>query len=368
MRCVSGFCKRSWLVAVLASLLTWAGSAEAQQIEPDLYRNNPKVVKLFRPVIAPVTASTVRIQCDGKDAALGAVVHADGWIITKASQLKGKVVCRFKDGKEFPATIVGVQEPYDVALLKVEAKGLSPVEWRHSKEAKVGRWVATAALGDDPVAVGVICVATRPLVVGDQPPKTFRINSGWLGIGLEDADGAARINMVSPDSPAQSAGLKVKDVVTHVDAKKVVGFESLINRIQKYNPGDEVTLRILRGEEIMHIKAKLGKRPPGMGYNPQEMMGSMLSDRRGGFPSILQHDAVVKPADCGGPLVDLDGKVVGINIARAGRTETFAVPSEALLELLPELMSGKLPPTLEDDGPAAKLRRPWPGRRGAANY
>ena len=32
------------------------------------------------------------------------------------------------------------------------------------------------------------------------------------------------------------------------------------------------------------------------------------------------------PADCGGPLVNLDGKVVGMNIARAGRTESYAIP------------------------------------------
>ena len=45
---------------------------------------------------------------------------------------------------------------------------------------------------------------------------------------------------------------------------------------------------------------------------------------------ILQHDSVLKPSECGGPLVDLDGKVVGINIARAGRTETYAIPSEVV--------------------------------------
>jgi serine protease Do len=46
--------------------------------------------------------------------------------------------------------------------------------------------------------------------------------------------------------------------------------------------------------------------------------------------------------------VDLDGKVVGINIARAGRTETYAVPAEAVRQLLPELMSGKLAPREEN--------------------
>jgi serine protease Do len=42
--------------------------------------------------------------------------------------------------------------------------------------------------------------------------------------------------------------------------------------------------------------------------------------------------------------VDLDGKVIGINIARAGRTESYAAPTEAVLPLLYDLLSGKLPP------------------------
>src|SRR5439155_21464335 len=91
--------------------------------------------------------------------------------------------------------------------------------------------------------------------------------------------------------------------------------------------------------------------------NPQERMGSDLSNRRGGFPFILQHDTVLKPKDCGGPLVDLDGKVVGINIARAGRTESYAIPSEKVQALLEDLNSGKLaPPKEETPVVAAKVR------------
>ncbi len=73
-------------------------------------------------------------------------------------------------------------------------------------------------------------------------------------------------------------------------------------------------------------------------------MGSELSKRRDGFPVILQHDSVVKPADCGGPLVDLEGHVIGLNIARAGRVESHAVPSETIRPLLEDLMTGKMPP------------------------
>ena len=108
--------------------------------------------------------------------------------------------------------------------------------------------------------------------------------------------------------------------------------------------GDEVTLQVKRKDALHELKAKLAKVPPALLGNPQDRMGSQLSDRRGGFPMILQHDTVLKPSDCGGPLVDLDGKAVGINISRAGRVETYAIPSESVRELLPDLMSGKLAP------------------------
>ena len=59
--------------------------------------------------------------------------------------------------------------------------------------------------------------------------------------------------------------------------------------------------------------------------------------RTGGFPTILQHDSVLRPTDCGGPLVDLDGRALGINIARAGRTESYAVPAEIVKPLVEKL-------------------------------
>jgi S1-C subfamily serine protease len=79
----------------------------------------------------------------------------------------------------------------------------------------------------------------------------------------------------------------------------------------------------------------------------QNLMGSALSPRRSGYPTILTHDSIVKPADCGGPLVDLDGNVIGINISRAGRTESWAIPTEIIQDVLADLKSGKLAPIQE---------------------
>src|SRR5262249_43086894 len=73
----------------------------------------------------------------------------------------------------------------------------------------------------------------------------------------------------------------------------------------------------------------------------QNSMGTDRSERRTGFPVTLQHDTILKANECGGPLVDLEGRVIGINIARGGRTDTYAIPAQAILPLLPDLMAGK---------------------------
>ncbi len=54
------------------------------------------------------------------------------------------------------------------------------------------------------------------------------------------------------------------------------------------------------------------------------------SPRRDGFPSVFCHDAILLPDECGGPLFDLDGHLVGLNIARVSRTHCYAVPLATL--------------------------------------
>ena len=75
-----------------------------------------------------------------------------------------------------------------------------------------------------------------------------------------------------------------------------------------------------------------------------------LSFRRGGFPNAFAHDTVLQPEQCGGPLVNLQGRAVGINIAREGRTESHAIPAQVIIGLLDDLKSGR-----EFAAPANKL-------------
>ena len=64
-----------------------------------------------------------------------------------------------------------------------------------------------------------------------------------------------------------------------------------------------------------------------------------VSARSTGFSNVFSHDTVLEPQDCGGPLVNLDGKVVGINIARAGRVSSYALPSQTVKPIVDSLLA-----------------------------
>jgi serine protease Do len=332
------------LALVLAGVLPCVpATAYGQRMQRDsvVTKTNRRLLAAFREVVAVPSHSTVRLRCDEELAAFGAVVAADGWIVTKASELKGKIVCELHDGRELPARIVGVSEPHDLAMLKVEASGLTPVEWRDSKDDAVGSWVATPGMNRDPVAVGVVSVAARKITGAELARRGA--SGGFLGVKVGPAKNGVKVVEVIPNGAADRAGFEEDDVIVNVGKTKITDPESLFKALAKTKSGERVTVVVKRGSEEVELKPRLGNRPLERG-DFQNQLGGKLSDRRTGFPMVLQHDTILRPVDCGGPLVDLDGKVIGINIARSGRTETLALPAEVVKPLLDDLKSGKLAP------------------------
>jgi serine protease Do len=68
-------------------------------------------------------------------------------------------------------------------------------------------------------------------------------------------------------------------------------------------------------------------------------MSGDYSKRRSGFPRVLQHDVQGNRVTVGGPLLDLEGRCIGMNIARANRAESFAIPLEELRDVISRLLT-----------------------------
>lgn len=293
--------------------------------------DGPHVRAAFREVVRDAVDATVRVWSGGKQAALGGIVDSDGLIVTKASVLEEPIVCELADGRELKARLAGFNGQYDVALLEVEAGNLPTLEISQQSPPEVGSWLASVGPDGDPVAVGVVSVGPREI-----PPQ-----AGVLGIQLAEIK-EARIVKVFPDSGAERAGMKEGDVVVEVDGKAINSRLQLIRTIRGYHPGDRLPITVRREEETIEVRAMLGGRFSGLEPTRSQFqndLGGRLSVRRFGFPRALQHDTVLAPDDCGGPLVDLQGKVVGINIARSGRTESYAIAGASLTTLIDELKS-----------------------------
>ncbi len=347
------------LLGLLGCLLIQTAFAQDRRgwtlaLSDDLVKSGPSVLAAFKPVAEATRGSVVVLAVDGWRAALGTIIDTNGFVLTKASELKaGKLTCNLMSGQEVAGELVATDDANDVALVKISAKGLKPVAWA-STETAVGQWVATPGLGATPEAVGIVSVHPRKIL-----PKR-----ALIGVQLDTNDSPARIVGVTPGLGAAKAGLKAGDAILSVNGVAVSRSEELINLLREIREGKTVKLRVKREDEefdanvemtaestvlaaerAAQLAARFGDtrgfgRGGARGFDRADRMnrmGSEVSQRAEEFELAIQHDTVLEPWQCGGPLVNLEGKAVGINIARAGRVASYALPASLVKRLIEDL-------------------------------
>lgn len=307
-------------------------------------RESPELMKGWENALESARRATVRIlDKEGKQVALGCAVHENGYLISKWSELHDKkgtaleaIEAQFPEGLKLPVRIVDSHKPFDLALLKVEARGLRTMKWETSATVEPGTFIASSAPERLPIATGVVSVLPRSLDAS---------HKGYLGVNLDAADGGSvKIISVSPDAPAAKAGLVSDDVIKSVNGTPIRTVSDFIQTIASNRPYETVKLTIQRGMEEKEVSATLGRRPQGVGQLAEDVrntLGGPVSRNRSGYPGALQHDMFLEPNEVGGPVVDLKGRVIGMNIARSGRIECFAIPAASVEKLISTAGDGK---------------------------
>jgi serine protease Do len=311
--------------------------ALGQQSLDSAYRTTgTAVVAAFEPQRKILQTSSA-VMLDGrKEIGYGIVISPDGLILAKASEVAEvtglAVTVDATNYREVKVLMVDPQ--WDVALLKIPANGLVPVVYAETSAVPQGTWV---------VANGATTRTTRRLLPGIVSAKTREIPAAGgaaLGVILNPKAKNLEIDDVNEKSGAKDAGLKKGDVILSIEGKKVRKLEEIGEILKDRKAGTNVKMTFRREGKEITVDVRLAARGEMFTdqMNRNDQMSGDFSPRRSGFPRVMQHDILGSRQVQGGPLLDLDGKCVGMNIARANRAESFAIPVEDLKEVAARLM------------------------------
>lgn len=252
-------------------------------------------------VAAVATPSVVTIEVSGSGGAgtgSGVVYSDEGYIITNAHvvSLEGadagdaKIRVRLSDGRIFDAQLIGVDPFADIAVVKVEAEGLTPIKVGDSDNVNVG---------DLSVAIGA------PLNLSNS------VTSGVIS--------------------ALNRGISVGSPLIPHDQQES----------PEQNPNDD-------GESGRGFPWDFRFDSPdgNQNQNTQSSYGQVT------LP-VLQTDASINPGNSGGALLNSNGALIGINVAIASNSSDastagsvglgFAIPVNLATRVADELIAGQQP-------------------------
>ena len=325
----------NWIFSIASVGLTLA--AVGQQSLDSAYRTTGTAVVAAFEAQRQVLQTSSAVILDGrKEVGYGVVISADGHILTKASEiLDAKALAVTVDQTKYPAAkVLAVDPTWDVALLKVEASGLVPVAYAPTSALPQGTWV---------VANGATTRTARRLLAGIVSAKIREIPASGgaaLGVVLSAKSKLLEVDEVNEKSGAKEAGLQKGDVILSIEGKKLKKIEDIAEVLKDRKAGSMVKMTYRRKGEEITVDVRLLVRSEMFTdqMNRNDQMSGEFSLRRSGFPRVMQHDILGSRSVVGGPVLDLDGRCIGMNIARANRAESFAIPVEDLKELAARLM------------------------------
>ena len=289
-------------------------------------------------ITTSITTNYWGYQTTSAAAGSGFILSDDGYILTNYHVIESSdsITVSLYDGTTYEAALIGYDESNDIAVLKVDGQGLSPVILGDSENLNVGDSVVAIGnpLGELTFSLtsGTISAMDRQVTMSTGVTMNLMqtdcaINSGNSGgalfnlygevIGITNAkysssssseasidnigfaipinhvrkivdsiiekgyivkpyigvsvnnvsldaqryglpQGAAVIS-VAKDSPAEAAGLKVNDIITHANGTAITGSSDLVSLVGEMQVGDTLVLTVYRQGSTMELTLTVGE-------------------------------------------------------------------------------------------------------------
>jgi len=308
-----------------------------QQSLDSAYRTTGiEVVAAFEAERQILQTSSAVILDGRKEAGYGVVISADGYILTKASEVTkvAKLSVTVDEKNYTDAKVLLVDTIWDVALVKIAAEGLVPVVYAATSAVPQGTWV---------MANGATTRKKRRLLAGIVSAKIREIPASGgavLGVVLKTVKKLLEVQEVGEKSGAFEAGLQKGDVILKIEGKPIKKVEEIAELLKTRKEGSTVKVTYRRKKLENTVDVRLAARAELFDdqQNRNDQMSGDFSARRSGFPRVMQHDVLGSSQVVGGPLLELGGKCIGMNIARANRAENYSIPVEDLKEIAARMM------------------------------
>jgi len=310
----------------------WEG--ERGEFEPtdDHGRGAPELREITEGVTTPWLQSVCQVMVDHRPVGMATVIDASGVLLAKDSDIgrtSDAVDVTLPVGTTVRARRVVRDRDLDLVVLRIAGEDLVPVEWSDDEAPTSGTIVVSASSQWNGESWGV---------AGLDGLRENAIDglSGFLGIRVEQGtpDGPGlKVTESTIGSPAWVAGLRVGDRVLRVAGRPVAEQGDIGRIVRAFGGGEVLLIEIDRDGTPRSLLTRVTVRPDDRRIMQSTAMFP-ASRRASGFGGVVQHDTPLPCMRMGGPLLGLDGRAVGINIARPDRTATYALPAARIKPLL----------------------------------
>ncbi len=312
------------------------GLARTDRLAPEQWTQGKKMKGLLEPMTQPLRAGVVSILNGGAPVALGTVVDKDGLAVVMASALPPRPQCRLPDGGITDLTVVGVDKSFDLAVVRISPKSIPPVPFADRDPMPTGTVVAAVGPDGQPLTVGVVSVAARKLA--DAETATYelplRVKADSELVYGKPSENGSGFEVLMAYGLAKVVGVKPGDRLASVAGRPIAAEGDVATAVTEKRSGDVISVVLERDGKTMTLELPL---LPYVSNN-----ATNATWRSDDYPIALEYSPPVRTTECGGPLIDLSGRLVGVTVGRANGHAGWAIPADSVRRVLDDAKAGKL--------------------------